>query len=72
MFGLGFPEIAIILVVVMVFFFGSEKISEIARGLGRFTGEFQKGKADMEREIKKAEKEFKKSEKEIKSPVDSK
>jgi len=55
----------------MVFFFGSEKISEIARGLGRFTGEFQKGKADMEREIKKAEKEFKKSEKEIKSPVDS-
>ncbi|HCR52121.1 TPA: hypothetical protein DIV48_00550 [Candidatus Kaiserbacteria bacterium] len=61
MFGLGFPEIAIILVVVVVFFFGGEKISEIARGLGRFTGEFQKGKTEMEREIQKAQKELKKS-----------
>lgn len=65
MFGLGFPEIAIILVVVVVFFFGGEKISEIARGLGRFTGEFQKGKAEMELEIKKAEKEIKKSQKDL-------
>jgi len=56
MFGLGFPELAIILVVIVVFFFGGEKISDIARGLGRFTGEFQKGKAV----------------KDLKSPVDSK
>lgn len=68
MFGLGFPEIAIILVVIVVFFFGGEKISEIARGLGRFTGEFQKGKAEMDREIKKAEMELKKSGKEFKKP----
>lgn len=61
MFGLGFPELVVILVVVVVFFFGGEKISEIARGLGRFTGEFQKGKAEMEREMRKAEKELKKS-----------
>lgn len=61
MFGLGLPEIAIILVVVVVLFFGGEKISDIARGLGRFTGEFQKGRAEMEREIKKAKKEFKKN-----------
>jgi sec-independent protein translocase protein TatA len=68
MFGLGFPEIAIILVVIVVFFFGGEKISEIARGLGRFTGEFQKGKAEMDREIKKAEMELKKSGKDLKKP----
>lgn len=61
MFGLGVSEVAIILVVVVVFFFGSQKISELARGLGRFTGEFRKGKAEMEKEIKKAEKEIKKS-----------
>ncbi len=58
MFGLGLPEIAIILVIVVIFFFGGEKISEIARGLGRFTGEFKKGKEEMEREIRKTEKEF--------------
>lgn len=60
MFGLGFTEVAIIVVVLVIFFFGGQKISELARGLGRFTGEFKKGKAEMEREIKKAEKEFKK------------
>jgi sec-independent protein translocase protein TatA len=59
MFGLGLPEIIIILLVVVIFFFGGEKISEMARGLGRFTGEFKKGKEEMETEIKKAEKEIK-------------
>ncbi len=68
MFGLGFPEIAIILVVIVVCFLGGEKISEIARGLGRFTGEFQKGRAEMEQEMKKAEMELKD---ELKNPVDS-
>ena len=60
MFGLGFTEIAIILMVVVVFFFGGQKVSELARGLGRFTGEFKKGKAEMEKEIKKAGKALKK------------
>ncbi len=60
MFGLGVPELVIILgVALIIFFFGSEKISEFARGLGRFTGEFKKGKAEIEKEIKKAGKEMK-------------
>ncbi len=59
MFGLGSSELVIILMVVGLFFFGGEKISEMARGLGRFTGEFKKGRAEMEKEIKKAEKSWK-------------
>jgi len=59
MFGLGITEVVIILTVVVIFFFGGEKISELARGLGRFTGEFKKGREEIEKEIKKAEKELK-------------
>jgi len=59
MFDIGFPEIIIILVVLVIFFWGGEKIPEIARGLGRFTGEFKKGKMEMEQEVGKAKKEIK-------------
>ncbi|MDP3958172.1 MAG: twin-arginine translocase TatA/TatE family subunit [bacterium] len=56
MFGLGLPEIALIVVAVAVLFFGGKKIGELAKGLGRFTGEFKKGKQEMERELKESEK----------------
>ena len=59
MFGLGLPEIIIILLAVVIFFFGGDKIEEIARGLGRFSGEFKKGKEEMEREITDAKKDIK-------------
>lgn len=59
MFGLGSSEIIIILIVVVVLFFGGEKMSELAKRLGRFTGEFKKGKAEIEKEIKKVEEELK-------------
>ncbi len=59
MFGLGPTEIGIILVLAVVFFFGGEKIAELAKGLGRFTGEFKKGKAEIENEIENAKKELK-------------
>ena len=55
MFGLGIPEIAIILLAIGILLFGSKKIIEVARSMGRFTGEFKKGKKEIETEIKSAE-----------------
>ena len=51
MFNLGFMEILIVLVAVSILFFGGKKISEFGRGLGRFGGEFKKGKQEVEKEI---------------------
>ena len=55
MFGLGIPEILLILLGIGVLFFGSKKIVELARSMGRMSGEFKKGKADIEREIRDSE-----------------
>lgn len=56
MFGLGFSELVIIFVVIVVFFFGGEKLSKLAKELGRFSGEFSKGRAEIEKEISKLKK----------------
>jgi len=52
MFGLGVQEIMLILLIA-VFFFGGEKLPEIARGLGKSLREFKRaseGGADDEEE----------------------
>ncbi len=51
------PEIIIIVLVVAVLFFGSGKITEFAKSLGRVTGEFKKGKKEVEEELKDVAKE---------------
>ena len=55
MFGLGIPEILLILLGIGVLFFGGKKITELARSMGRMSGEYKKGKADIERELRDSE-----------------
>ncbi len=57
MFGLGIPEILIIVLVVGVLFFGGSRMVEFSRSLGRMSGEFKKGKRDIERELRAGEEE---------------
>lgn len=59
MSSLGFPEIVIVVVAISILFFGGKKISEFARGLGRFSGEMEKGKREVEEELKKVKKKIK-------------
>jgi sec-independent protein translocase protein TatA len=49
---IGLPELLLILVVAL-FFFGPDKIPEIARSLGKATGEFKKAQTQTEHEIKR-------------------
>ena len=49
---IGLPEMILILVVA-IFFFGPDKIPELARSLGKATGEFKRAQIETEREIKK-------------------
>jgi|GEM_PF-1080784 len=56
MFGLGINEILIIAVVISILFFGGKKMSDFARSAGRFTGEFKKGKMEMEQELENIKK----------------
>lgn len=51
------PEIIVIVLVVAVLFFGSGKITEFAKSIGRVTGEFKKGKKEVEEELKDVTKE---------------
>ena len=49
--NIGFGELLLILLVVLIFF-GAKKIPEIAHGFGKGIREFKKGLKDIENEIK--------------------
>ena len=53
MFGLGGQELMLILLVVLLFF-GPSKLPELARGIGKGMKEFKKAQADLENEFNKA------------------
>jgi sec-independent protein translocase protein TatA len=50
-FGLGGTEVLIIVMAALFLFFGGKKLPELAKGLGRAMGEFQKGRQEFEREM---------------------
>lgn len=47
MFGLGYQELMIILVIVLLLF-GAQKLPELARGLGKSVSEFKRGQQEDE------------------------
>jgi len=46
----GLPEIALIVLIIIILF-GASKIPELARSLGKATGEFKKGKNEIDNEL---------------------
>ncbi len=58
------PEIFVILLVV-VLFFGSKKIPELARGLGRGIREFKNATAEIQEEITKNTRDIKQTTKDL-------
>lgn len=55
---IGTQEI-ILIVLVVIILFGATKIPELARSLGKATGEFKKAKRETELELKDVEKSLK-------------
>lgn len=49
---MGWEWIIVLVVIVLLLFGGGKKIPEFARGLGRAMGEFQRGKMELERELR--------------------
>jgi sec-independent protein translocase protein TatA len=49
--GIGPPEMLLVLAV-LVLLFGADKIPRIARSIGSATGEFEKGRAEAEQELR--------------------
>lgn len=52
---LGTTEIIIIAIIVLILLFGSKKILEFAKNLGKTKGEFEKGKKEAEKELTESE-----------------
>lgn len=58
MFGLGFWELLVILVIILLLF-GAKRLPELARALGRAVREFKRGASDLSDEDKEEKKDEK-------------
>ncbi len=48
----GIEWIILLIIIAALFLFGPQKLPELARGFGRALGEFQRGRMEIEREIR--------------------
>ena len=55
--SVGFPEIALIVLVILLLF-GGKKIPELMRGLGKGVKSFKEGMKDVEDEVKEIKKDI--------------
>ncbi len=53
-FGFGGQEMILVFLIVLLLF-GAKKLPQLARGIGKSTGEFKRARDEFEREIKRAE-----------------
>ena len=53
---LGYPEMAIIFLIILLLF-GAKKLPQLARGVGKSIGEFKQAKEEFEDEILNAKEE---------------
>jgi sec-independent protein translocase protein TatA len=58
MFGIGFQELLVILVILLLLF-GANKIPELAKGLGKAIGEFKKSVNEVKKEVEDVDKQVK-------------
>ena len=65
---IGFPEIIVILIIALMFF-GTDKLPEIARGLGKTMSDIRHATTDIKREIKNSVDETKIAESNVVSDI---
>ena len=70
LFSVGGMEWIWLVLIAIILLFGAKKLPELARSIGRATGEFQKGRADIEKEIRAAKAEVEGAAEEMKEAVE--
>lgn len=60
MFGIGMPELLVILLIALLIF-GAARLPEIGKALGKTIQEFKKGMKDIENSVKEDKEEEKKT-----------
>lgn len=58
----GIEWIVLLVAIIIIFAFGGKKLPELARSLGRAKGEFERGKRELDKELKELAEEDKRRE----------